>query len=148
MCSAFYCDVCFFSTTLILYKSLVWTQQVQFQIGIGCRQPQYACWVDSMPWSWESLVHVTLEQGLLQHKEGFERQRQSQSQGRLWAGSKRASNPLLKGTLNPIAQAGTSCEVRLLHKSRHYRLLSGVILKEENEYGVSYCASLNMEVFM
>lgn len=98
-------------------------------------------------WSWESLVLVTLEQKLLLHKEGFERQRQSQSQGRLWAGSKRTSNPLLKGALNPTAQAGTSYEVRLLHKSCHYRIWSGVILKE-NENGVFYCASLNIEVFM
>lgn len=58
------------------------------------------------------------------------------------------SNPLLKGALHPIAQAGTSCEVKLLHHSQQYSILSGMVLREKNEDSMFYCTSLNTEVFV
>lgn len=57
-----------------------------------------------------------------------------------------SQQPSAEGCPGPHYTGGHSCEVRLLHKSCHYRILSGVILRE-NENGVFYCASLNIEVF-
>lgn len=177
MCGAFYCDLkkhntnilskacfdvqcillCFFfSTTLILYKSLALNMA-----GV----------IPDWEWMWATTVCMlcgqhACEQPLSRHGAGSlwfmslwsrgysstKKVLKAKGRARVRAGSgqtpREPNNPLLKGTLHPIAEAGTFYEVRLLHESCHYRILSGVILKEKNENSMLCCATLNIEDFL
>lgn len=74
--------------------------------------------------------------GLLRHKEGFDRERQSWSESRPWAGSQRAPRPRpprwegVPSTHLQISKALLGNE--MLHMFCHYRILRGVIFKEVN----------------
>lgn len=151
-----YFFVFFFSTTLILYKSLALNMA-----GV----------IPDWEWMWATTVCMlcgqhACEQPLSRHGAGSlwfmslwsrgysstKKVLKAKGRARVRAGSGQAprepSNPLLKGTLHPIAQAGTFYEVRFLHESCHYRILSGVILKEKNENSMLCCATLNIEDFL
>lgn len=78
------------------------------------------------------------EQGLLRHKEVFDRGRQSRSESRPRAGSRRA-RPLqwerVPSTQPQASAALLGDETRRMF--RHYRISRGVIFEKEDVYGMS-----------
>lgn len=121
MCSVFYCDI--FKHISILQKSCFEYGRCHSRLGVDVdKHSVHAVWTARL---WAAALQ--LGAGSLWFMSLWSRGYSStkkvlKAKGRAGSGQapREPSNPLLKGALHPIAQAGTFSEVRLLHESCHY----------------------------